>query len=149
MHDSMTSEPAYMSSELINELSGIEEVPSYLASYQHTTGDEQQSWHITPNSIYPSSLGGIAPDPLLSSTRCQWGGLFEELRLATLSPNWPPSIPLPQKVLLFTPLTDYAYSRRKLKKNSPTIAPTMYICVKKYSSASLRDTLLRNYGSST
>lgn len=146
---SWLSEPAYTSFGVIDPHSGIEEVTSFIESYQHTTGDEPPCLHITPNSMYPSSLGGITSDPLLSSTHYQWHELYEAWKLATVLPDSHQTFRFPQRVLLFTPLTDSNQFLGKLKKNWPTIARMMYICVKKSSSASLRVTLLRNYASST
>ena len=110
------SELAYMSTEATQSLNGIEEM-SYLESYQHTTGDEQQSWHITPNSMYPSSLGGVGLDPPSSLTRYQWRELYEAWKLATALPDSHQTFRCPRKVRLFTPLTAWVASPKILKMN--------------------------------
>ena len=144
----MLSEPASMNLEATSILNGFEET-TYLKSYLESTGDEPPCLHITPNSTSPSSLGGITSDPRLSLTRYQWQELYEAWRLETVLPDVHRHFRSPQRVLLFTPLTDSNQFLGKLRKNWPTIARMMYICVKKSSSASLRATLLRNYASST
>jgi len=126
------------------KFNGFEET-TYLNSYLESTGDEPPCLHITPNSMYPYSLGGIASDPPLSSTHYQWQELYEAWRLATVLPDSHWNFLSPQKVLLFTPLMDWGGLLPPSKANLLVIAPMMYTCVKKYSSVSLLDTLLRNY----
>ena len=144
----MLSEWESTNSEVARRLNGLEEM-TYLNSYLESSGDEQQSWHITPNSTSPSSLGGITSDPLLSSTRYQWRVLFAAWKLATVSPDLQEILVFPKKEEpSIVPMASLTF-RRTQKKNSLITVRMMYSCVKKSSSASLQATLLRNYASST
>jgi len=137
-----------MSSEAVQSLNGIEEM-SFLESYRHTTGDEPQSWHITPNSMFPYSLGGTALDPPSSSTRYQWHALYEAWRLAIPSPGFQRILVFPQKGEPYILPMDWPSLTLRQNENSLNIASTTYISANKYSLASRKATLHRNYALST
>lgn len=147
--DFLTSEPVFMSSELTSALSGIEEVMSFVESYKHTTGDEQQSWHITPNSMFPYSLGGTESDPRSSSTRYQWHALYEAWKLVIPSPGLQQILVFPQKGQPYILPMDWPSLTLRQKENSLSIVSTTYISANKYSKASRKATLHRNYALST
>ena len=149
IQDSMTSELAYMSLEAAPSLSGIEEVQSFVESYQHTAGDEQQSWHITPNSMFPYSLGGTGLNPPSSSTRYQWRELYEAWKLAIPSRDWQRILVFPQKGEPYILQMDWPSLTVRQNENSLSIASTTYISANKSSKASQKATLHRNYALST
>jgi len=142
------SELASMYTEAMNQLDGLE-IRSYVSTLMGLTGDEPQCLPTTHSSMYQLWSGDTTPDHVSSLIRYQWDERFEELKSATPLQNWPPIIPSPQRAMLFTPLTDYQYSRRKLKKSLPTTAPMMYFCARRYSNDLLKATLRKSYGSST
>lgn len=137
-----------MSMELIDLLSGIEEM-SFLESYQHTTGREQQSLHITPNSILPYSGGYSEYTPVSSSIPCQWRVLYGAWRLAIPSPNLQAILAFPPKGQPYILRMDMPSLSLRLKENLLSIASTTYISAKGYSRDSRRATLQRNYDSLT
>lgn len=137
-----------MSSEAAQSLNGIEEM-SFLESYRHTTGDEQQSWHITPNSIFPYSLGDTEYTPHSSSTPYQWHALYEAWKLAIPSPGLQEILVFPQKGQPYTLPMDWPSLTLRQKENLLSIASTTYISANKYSRASRKATLHRNYALST
>ena len=137
-----------MSLEVNNLLNGFEET-TYLNTYLESTGDEPPCLHITPNSILPSSLGGITSDPLLSLTHYQWRELYAAWRLAIPSHDWQRILVFPQKGEPYILPMDWPSLTLRQNENLLSIASTTYISANKYSKDSREATLLRNYASST
>ena len=142
------SELVSMSMEAQIQLNGLED-QTYLNSFQVSTGDEQQSLLITHSSILPYSLGGIAANPLLSSTRYQWHELYVAWKLVTHSQNLRTTLVYRPKAKLYTQLMEFTSYTPRSKESSLSTANMMCFCARKFSAGWLYPIHLRNLGSST
>lgn len=132
-HDSPHSEWDSIYLEATELLDGLE-VMSFITSYTNLIGDEQQSWHITPNLTCPYSHGDTASSPRSSSTPYQWQELYAAWKLAIPSQNWLAISDLSLKAKLSIAQTAANQYRRASKKNLQLTASTTSTSAKRYSS---------------
>ena len=137
--DSLRLEYAYMSSEPIIQLNGLEEM-DYVNTFLESTGDEPQCWRTTHSSMYQLWSGCITPDLPSSSTHYQWHALYVAWKLVIPSPNLQQILDSLLREPLSTAQTVYYSWDWKSNKNSQSTVRMTCTCAKKFSSALLMGT---------
>jgi hypothetical protein len=87
MLDSKHLGVASTSMEVMIQSCGLEDA-TYLSTLLGSTGAEPQCLPITPSLTCQSSAGDMESTPRSSSTRYQWGALYEAWKWVTPLPNW-------------------------------------------------------------
>ena len=131
--DSKRLEYAYMCSEPIVQLNGLEEM-DYVNTFLESIGDEPQCWRTTHSSMYPLWSGSTEHTQPSSLTHYQWRELCAVWKLETPWLSWPKTSLCRRRGKPFTRLMDSLNFPKTLNGHSLHTVRMMCFCVRRYSS---------------